>query len=200
MLKLSSSLQYPAIFSLFQKLIAADRIKLYITQNTKLKPGFKVLDVGCGFGNLLEYLPKSISYMGIDISQDYINYARNKYSSRGRFICADVTKLRLKQEKFDLIFISSLFHHLSDNEVKKLLESLLPFLKKETIVVSADSVYLKKQSYLSRFITSRDRGKYVRAKEGYLNLTKKYFSRTNYKIVSNLLNVPINLIFIWMRK
>lgn len=200
MLKLKSILQYPTIFSLFQKLIGTHRIKLLITQNTKLKPGFKVLDVGCGFGNLLEYLPHDINYVGIDINQNYINYAKKKYNLRGRFICADVTKLRLKEEKFDVILVSSLFHHLSDNEVKKLLKSLLPFIKKEAIVVSADSVYLKNQSYLSRFITSQDRGKYVRYEEGYLDLTKKYFSRINYKIVSNLLNAPINLIFIWMRK
>lgn len=199
MLKLRSILQYQPIFSLFQKLIAADRIKHLLVQNTKLKPGFKVLDVGCGFGNLLEYLPKDISYVGVDISQNYINYAKKRYTSRGRFICADVTRLDLKREKFDVIFISSLFHHLPDNEVEKLLESLLHLIKKESVLVSADSVYLKNQSFLSRFITSSDRGKHVRNKERYLDLTKKYFSKVNYKIVSNLLNIPINLIFIWMR-
>lgn len=200
MLKLRSLLQYQPIFSLFQKLIAADRIKLLLVQNTKLKPGFKVLDVGCGFGNLLEFLPKNISYVGIDISQNYINYAKKRYNSRGRFICADVTELVLKEEKFDVIFINSVFHHLSDGEVKKLLKSLQIFVKKETVVVSADNVYLKNQSFLSRFITSSDRGKHIRNKEGYLGLTKKYFSKVNYKIVSNLLNIPINQMFIWMRK
>lgn len=199
MLKLRSLLRYQLIFSLFQKLIAADRIKLLLVQNAKLKPGFKVLDVGCGFGNLLEFLPKNISYVGIDISQIYINYAKKRYNSRGRFICGDVTKLDLNREKFDVIFIGSLFHHLPDNDVEKLLKSLLPLIKKEAVVVSADNVYLKNQSLLSRFITSLDRGKYVRDKEGYLDLTKKYFSKVNYKIVTNLLNIPINQMFIWMR-
>lgn len=196
---LRSILQYQPIFSLFQKLIAADRIKFLLVQNTKLKPGFKVLDVGCGFGNLLEFLPKNISYVGIDISQNYINYAKKRYNSRGRFICADVTKLDLNREKFDVIFIGNLFHHLHDNAVEKVLKSLLHLIKKETVVVSADNVYLKNQSFLSRFITSLDRGKYVRNKEGYLDLSKKYFSKVNYKIVTNLLNIPINQIFIWMR-
>lgn len=200
MLKLKSILlQYQPIFSLFQKLIAADRIKLILIQNTKLQPGFKVLDVGCGFGNLLEYLPKNISYVGIDISEGYINYAKKKYKSRGEFICADVTKLGLKLETFDVIFICSLLHHLIDENVEKLLESLLQFTKKGTVIVSADSVYLRDQSFLSRFIMSQDRGKHIRFKEGYLDLTKKYFSKVNYKIVSNLINVPIDLIFIWMR-
>lgn len=196
---LRSILQYQPIFSLFQKLIAADRIKLLLVQNAKLKPGFKVLDVGCGFGNLLEFLPKNISYVGIDISQNYINYAKKRYKSRGRFICADVTKLDLNREKFDVIFIGNLFHHLPDNAVEKVLKSLLHLIKKETVVVSADNVYLKNQSFLSRFITSLDRGKYVRNKEGYLDLSKKYFSKVNYKIVTDLINIPINQIFIWMR-
>lgn len=200
MLKLRSLLQYQPIFSLFQKLIAADRIKLILVQNTKLKPGFKVLDVGCGFGNLLEFLPKNINYVGIDLSQNYINYAKKRYNSRGRFICGDVTKLNLSREKFDVIFIGSLFHHLPGKDVEKLLKSLLHLMKKETVIVSADNVYLKNQSFISRFITSSDRGKYVRNKEGYLELTKKYFSKVNYKIVTDLLNIPINQMFIWMRK
>lgn len=196
---LKSLLQYQPIFSLFQKLIATDRIKLLLVQNAKLKPGFKVLDVGCGFGNLLEFLPKNISYVGIDISQNYINYVKKRYNSKGRFICADVTKLGLNREKFDVIFINSLFHHLPNNDVEKLLKSLLDLIKKETVVVSADNVYLKNQSFLSRFITSSDRGKHIRDKEGYLDLTKKYFPKVNYKIVSNLINIPIHQIFMWMR-
>lgn len=200
MQRLNFLLKYQIIFSLFQKLIAADRIKLIIVKNTKLQPGSKVLDVGCGFGNLLEYLPRNISYVGIDINEDYIKYAKKAYGLRGKFIRADVTKLNLKQEKFDVVFISSLFHHLSDSEMQKLLKSLLRFIKKKTVVVSADSVYLRKQSFLSRFITAQDRGKYIRDKEGYLNLIEKYFSKTHYKIASNLLHLPINLIFIWMYK
>jgi len=200
MLKLKSLLQYQPIFSLFQKIIAVHRIKLLIASNTELKPGFRVLDVGCGYGNLLEYLPKKINYLGVDISQIYIDYAKKRYSSRGRFICADVTKLVLKEEKFDIIFINSLFHHLSDSKVKKLLESLKTFIEKETIVVSADPVYLENSSFLARFFASQDRGKYVRKKEGYLNLIKKYFSRIEYKVVSNLLYMPVDIMFIWMRK
>lgn len=76
MFKLKSILQYQTIFSLFQKIVGVSRIKLLITQNTKIKPGFMVLDVGCGYGNLLEYLPKNINYVGIDINQNYINYAK----------------------------------------------------------------------------------------------------------------------------
>lgn len=125
---------------------------------------------------------------------------QKKYSSRGKFLCGNATKLGLKQEKFDVSYISSLFHHLSDNEVKKLLKSLLPLTKKETVLVSVDGVYLKNQAFLSRFCVSQDRGKYVRTKEGYLDLIKKYFPRTNYRIVSNLINIPFDLIFIWMRK
>lgn len=200
MMKLKSVLQYQVIFSLFQKLIAADRIKVFISQNTELKPGYKALDVGCGFGNLLEYLPRNINYLGVDISQDYINYAKKRYNSRGKFICTDVTKLRLKEGKFDVIFISCLFHHLSDSEVKKLLESLQPYIKKETVVVSADGVYLENSSFLSRFFSSQDRGKYIRTKKGYLDLTKKYFSKIEYKVVSNLINIPVDLMFSWMRK
>lgn len=132
MLGLGYFLKYQEIFSLFQKLIAADRIKLLLVQNTKLKPGYSVLDIGCGFGNLLEYLPKNISYLGVDINQNYINHAKKRYGSKGKFICADVTKQGSKYRRFDAIFICSLLHHLSDTEAKKLLKSL-PQLQLEKI-------------------------------------------------------------------
>lgn len=200
MLKLTSILNSPSIFLFFQKLIGAHRIKLLIIKNINFKPNTRVLDVGCGFGNLLEYLPKDINYLGVDMNKAYISYAKRKYGSRGRFICEDVSKLSLKKEKFDVIIISSLLHHLSDKEVEKLFKSLMPFLKQNTNVISADGVYLKNQSSASKFVLNQDRGKYVRSREDYLLLIKKYFSKTNCKLVSNLLNIPVDLIFISMRK
>jgi len=52
-----------------------------------------VLDVGCGYGRLVENLPATWSgdYVGIDISSDFIRYASEHYSSnRRRFYAVDI--------------------------------------------------------------------------------------------------------------
>lgn len=42
----------------------------------------RVLDVGCGTGDLLSYLDSDVSYIGIDISQTAINIARRRFVDR----------------------------------------------------------------------------------------------------------------------
>lgn len=44
-------------------------------------PGATLLDVGCGFGALVPYLPP-VSYTGIDIVPEFINEARRRYPSQ----------------------------------------------------------------------------------------------------------------------
>lgn len=54
---------------------------------------FSLVDVGCGYGALLDYLNanySSYSYLGVDVSEDMINAARSRYSviAGARFINA----------------------------------------------------------------------------------------------------------------
>lgn len=64
-----------------------------------------VLDVGCGTGDLYEYLLQfdSVDYTGIDIFEEGINKARQKFPS-GKFINADF--LTMEESKYDFVFSS----------------------------------------------------------------------------------------------
>lgn len=42
----------------------------------------KVLDVGCGTGDLLSYLDSSVTYIGVDISPTAINMAKARFADR----------------------------------------------------------------------------------------------------------------------
>lgn len=61
-----------------------------------------VLDVGCGYGRLLDLLPKGWfgSYLGIDISPDFIHLAQIRYPGR-QFLIKDVLELPITEDKFD---------------------------------------------------------------------------------------------------
>jgi 2-polyprenyl-3-methyl-5-hydroxy-6-metoxy-1,4-benzoquinol methylase len=65
--------------------------------------GKSILDVGCGFGDLIPWLAKSgkVTYTGIDLMPEFIKVARGRYPE-GRFVVGDYFQKPLK-EKFDII-------------------------------------------------------------------------------------------------
>jgi trans-aconitate methyltransferase len=104
----------------------------------------RILDVGCGLGNLYEYLNeyyKDVDYLGIDISTKILNQARVNFSD-ATFIKSDL--LGFKPDCiFDYIFASGTFnikvndnYHYLDEMIKKMWE-----LAKEGIAFNLLSAY-----------------------------------------------------------
>lgn len=79
--------------------------------NHLVPPGQKVLEIGCGTGDLLSSLKPSIG-VGVDLSGEMIKRAALKYPDL-RFIQADVHELALN-ETFDVIILSDLVNDLWD--------------------------------------------------------------------------------------
>ena len=83
----------------------------------------KLLDVGCGLGNLIEYLSErciSFDYTGIDISQKMIDCARKRNPSF-RFLCLDIfNDNTFSPHDFDIIYTSGIFIFLQKRLLKQL--------------------------------------------------------------------------------
>lgn len=47
-----------------------------------VRAGDSILDIGCGIGSLLECLPRSVRYSGIDVSPDFIEIAEKVWKDR----------------------------------------------------------------------------------------------------------------------
>jgi ubiquinone/menaquinone biosynthesis C-methylase UbiE len=77
-----------------------------------LKENYKVLDVACGTGTLLNGLMKKcpIDATGIDISDKMIAVAKSKYSNINFFVSSCVP-LGFENDTFDVITVSAAFHH-----------------------------------------------------------------------------------------
>lgn len=82
--------------------------------------GKTILDVGCGTGNLLEYISrkfKDFNYTGIDVLPHMIQRAGEK-KLNGRFVCMDLFKSNPYGYKtFDVVFSSGIFNlNLGNNQ------------------------------------------------------------------------------------
>jgi SAM-dependent methyltransferase len=99
----------------------------------------KLLDVGCGTGNLLSYLANrgiKVNYTGVDILQGMIDLANNK-NLEGNFYCVDIFKEAFfKSNSFHVVYASGIFNLNLENNKDFLLHALNLFLdlSKEAVV------------------------------------------------------------------
>src|SRR3954469_11432428 len=85
------------------------------------QPGERVLDIGCGPGDALEYLPE-VDYTGVDLSERYIEAARERWGDRGTFVCADVRDAEFEGKEFDVVMSVGVLHHLDDAAARGLID------------------------------------------------------------------------------
>lgn len=100
--------------------------------------GRRVLDVGCGQGDVLNMLQPCYG-VGIDLSSGMIARARNKYPHL-YFSVGDAERLDFKREPFDYILLSNTVGYLQD--IQKAIHCLKPYSSPQTRVVITHYNYL----------------------------------------------------------
>lgn len=75
-----------------------------------LKPGSKVLDIGCGDGSFMKLAKKDFKCTGIEISEHLASLARK--DNEIRVITGNFTDIDLGKEKYDGITMISILEHL----------------------------------------------------------------------------------------
>jgi SAM-dependent methyltransferase len=82
-----------------------------------LRDGVSVLDLGCGFGDLVRYMRDrglDVEYEGCDINPSLIEIAQRKYPDETFFV-ADIQNDRLKRS-YDFVLSSSAFNNIMEDE------------------------------------------------------------------------------------
>ncbi len=196
----SKLLAFPGAYRTFVRLIGGNYRVKYLRDYVCPVENERVLDVGCGPGDVLDYLP-NVRYLGLDISPEYISAAKQRFGDRGEFICRDVSDLGHQEAcSFDLVMANGLLHHLDDAQGKRLLDSVRRVLKPEGRLVTFDGCWVTGQSRLARYLLGKDRGRFVRDEAGYLALTQPFFAEIRSHIRHDFLWLPYTHIIMVCRK
>lgn len=188
---LRSILSVTFVYDSYQKIVGGYKARrLFIQEHVNILPGQKMLDIGCGTGYILDFLP-DIEYFGYDLSLKYIKSAKKKYGHKAHFICAEVSKLNIKNPgTYDYVIASGVLHHLNDEECKLLFDTALIALKPNGKLITLDGCFIPNQNKISKLFLKLDRGNFVRTEKEYLELSKKSFKNVKSDINNNYFNIP----------
>lgn len=177
-------LEVPALYNFFQRTVGADKPRRqFIAEHVAPLGAARILEVGCGPGTNCAWLPEDIEYVGCDLSERYINHATQVYGDKYCFFRAPVgSLLALGLKPFTAVIALCLLHHLSDAQVLALCDEVVPLLEPGGTFMTADPCFTSNQGRLERFITARDRGRYVRYPEEYYGLLASKFSLVDVRI------------------
>lgn len=172
------------IFYNFIQLVFSHR-KTMLIWNQLIEEGRHgvVLDVGCGPGNRTNDFRNSKAYLGVDISETYINSARSKYGEVGEFYVLSATEIdKLSCPSFDLVVLCGVFHHLSEDELIKFLKKVSLRLRKNGIIVTLDPTFIKGR-FIANFLASQDRGLHVRTPMELRSICERYLKTIECNVV-----------------
>lgn len=114
-----------------------------IVKYFKIVPSMKVLDVGCGRGELALFAAKlGVEAIGIDYSKEAIkiaNLAKKKSTKevqkRTKFHIIDAKNLRFKNSSFDIVILTDVIEHLYPRELDIVFKEVKRVLKRDGKIV-----------------------------------------------------------------
>lgn len=188
-------LAIPAAYKSLQNMLGGRRsAERLVYEIIRIRPGDRILDIGCGPAELLRYMP-DVDYWGVDASEDYIAAAKATHGARGHFRVGEVRPDTSAQDfaamgTFDKVLAIGLLHHLDDTQATALLRAAARILKPGGAVFTFDNVFIPDQNPIARTLIAMDRGQHVRKTEQYRTLAAAAFNNIELSIFHDLLRLP----------
>jgi len=139
--------------------------------------GKSVLDVGCGFGDLYNYLKKHfrlVKYTGVDIAPSLIKDAKKRHPG-ARFAVTDILKGDCK-DRYDYIFLSGAFNHRISNNIvfaKKMIKKMFE-ISREGIAFNMLSTYVDYTKPINYHYSPEEFFGYAKTLSRFVNLKHDY--------------------------
>lgn len=132
-----------------------------------------VLDLGCGSGSLSSLFRKE-SYLGFDIDEDLIEYAKSIHPGY-KFLNLSSTNFYLNQ-KFEMILIVGVLHHLNNLDTDKTLSLTKKHLKKNGHILIIEAIWpIFKINLIGKFLRMIDKGNFIRTTDRYQKMVVRHF-------------------------
>src|SRR3989338_3868965 len=127
--------QLTPLYELVRVLGIRNRLQQRLWPQVTIKPGSRVLDVGCGTGDDLVYLATHfdrLNLTGVDGDPKVLAIAKNKSKKRGlavKFRASLAEALPFTSNSFDVVWSSLMIHHLPTPIKLKALKEMRRVLK-----------------------------------------------------------------------
>jgi len=171
-------LRLPRLYNLLQGVVGGGRDRAaFIRTHVLFRPDEKVVDVGCGTGGALEFLP-SVNYFGFDPNPAYIRVARSRYGSRGEFFCGDASSPRVQEvaQGADAFLSLGVLHHLADQQIYEILSLARSCLRPSGRFIFYEPCFSAKDDWLGRIFMRLDRGGNIKTDQAWRALVSEYFT------------------------
>jgi SAM-dependent methyltransferase len=193
-------LESPLAYSAYRKLVTGSaEHRIFANEYVRAERDHKVLDVGCGPADLLDDLPVTIDYTGLDMSAAYIAAAKRRFGHRAQFLQRKVDSSvvdELGPGSFDRVLAHGLLHHLDDGDVLEFFRLAKRALKPLGHLVTLDGCYVPGQSRAAEFLLKHDRGQFVRDEKSYVQLAKSVFGTVRSAIRHDMYRIPYTLLLL----
>jgi len=168
-------------------------IKKYIKPNKKSN----ILDFGCGTGDFCLLFDKS-QYIGVDIEKRFIEFAKSRFGGYNFLKINEGKSLPFKDSYFDKVLVFGVLHHISDNDIQRILKELARVLSNSGEIILYDQLPSSEQKkFFGKVLVKFDRGKFIRENGNLKILLKQYFKiKENY----NMLSGPYSLCVFILKK
>lgn len=190
-----SILSSAGVYSLFQALVGANRAKEWLASHFwHVKPGLRVVEIGCGPGDVVPYLPADAEYLGYDPSEQYIRRAAQRFARRPRTtFVRGITSDIAGDPRFqaaDLVLCNGTLHHLDDREAREVLRFACSILRHGGFFQGSEPCYLAHQTSASRRTMRLDRGDNIRTEGAWKHLMQDIFPHSRTGIATGLIRLP----------
>lgn len=191
-------LEYSQVYEIWQSLFGNHQAKIrYVRDFIKPEANQKVLDIGCGTGHILNYLPPNMEYTGYDLNTNYIETAKKRYGHKGKFYNNRVSDHPDQNaDYYDIVLANALLHHLTDEEASEVFRTAYQALKPGGYLVTHDGVYEEGQHWMARWFLSKDRGQNVRTKAAYLSIAHLHFDIVEATVLHDFYRFPYTVLIL----
>ena len=164
-----------------------ENIRKRIIKKAEIKKNSKILDAGCGTGELLYILSKNkkLKLYGIDVSEEMLKIAGKKLGKKTKLSMSSVENVNFKNNSFDYIFSEDAFHHYANYGL--VMKNFYRILKKGGKLIVVDFNF---GAILNKVFHWLEPGNNkMHSKKEFIELFKKYgFKRIKQKKI-NLIQV-----------